>query len=129
MARRQIGSRQLVVDGLAYRWRIRHRATYGQTDYGCGTLHVAVQREEDPGAVLVLYTNRPHLKDCIPRPAAPVLPSDVAGWIRQAIRAGWEPSRRGPQFHAWVVGSSVETDRQKALKARVASRLQREHPD
>src|SRR4051794_590876 len=105
MATRKTGSRRLVVDGLAYRWRIRRRATYGQMDYGDGTLHVAVHLEEDPGALLVLYTDRPHPNDCVPKPIVPVCPSDVAGWIRRAIQAGWEPSRPGPQFHARVAGS------------------------
>jgi hypothetical protein len=108
MATRKVGSRQLVVDGFAYHWRIRHRATYGQMDYGYSTLHVAVQLEEDLGALLVLYTDRPHPADRVPKPIVSVRPSDVAGWVCQAIQAGWEPSRPGPQFHVRVSGSSVE---------------------
>jgi hypothetical protein len=85
MAIRKTGSRRIVVDGKAYRWRIRHRATYSQTDYGSGTLHVVIESAEHAGAVLVLLTDRPHPKDCVPRTLNPVTPSDVAGWIRQAI--------------------------------------------
>ena len=49
MATRKIGSRRIVVDGIAYRWRIRKRATYSQADYGHGKLHVAVELAERPG--------------------------------------------------------------------------------
>lgn len=96
MAMRKTGSRRLVVDGVAYRWRIRRRATYGQSDYGCGKLHVAVeQAEEQPGAVLVLYTDRPHPADWGTRQVLPVRPSDVARWVREALAAGWVPSEPG----------------------------------
>lgn len=107
MALRKVGSRRLIVDGLAFRWRIRRRATNSQMDYGHGTLHIAVQLEKDGGALLVLFTDRPHPKDCVEKPIVPVRPSDVANWIGQAIQAGWDPSKPGPQFHAWVVGSAV----------------------
>jgi hypothetical protein len=98
VATRKTGSRRLVVDGVAYRWRIRRRATYSQADYGCGTLHVVVELAEQPGAVLVLYTDRPHPADWGTRRVVPVCPSDVAGWVREAVAAGWESSRAGPQF-------------------------------
>src|SRR5690242_20609260 len=43
MAIRKIGSRRIVVDGVPYRWRVRHRATYSQMDYGHGTLDLAIE--------------------------------------------------------------------------------------
>lgn len=98
MATRKTGSRRLVVDEVAYRWRIRRRATYSQADYGHGTLHVAVELAERPGAVLVLYTDRPHPADWGTTRVVPVRPSDVAGWVRAALAAGWVPSQPGPQF-------------------------------
>ena len=108
MANRKTGSRRIVVDGAAYRWRIRHRATSFQVDYGSGTLHVAIESDEQPGTVLVLLTDRRHPKDWDTRPVLPVTPSDIAGWVRQAIRAGWVPSEPGPQFHLRLSGSSIE---------------------
>jgi hypothetical protein len=108
VATRKTGSRKIVVDGVAYRWRIRQRATYSQADYGSGTLHVAVESDVQPGRVLVLLTDRPHPKDWGNKAVVPVTPSDIAGWIRQAIRAGWVPSEAGPQFHLRVSDSSVE---------------------
>ena len=102
MATRKTGSRRIVVDGVAYRWRIRRKATSMQADYGTGRLHVAVERADDPGALLVLFTDRPHPQDWSTRQAAPVRPSDVAGWIRQALRAGWTAGESGRQFRLHV---------------------------
>ena len=98
MATRKTGSRRLVVDGVVYRWRIRKRATYGQSDYGCGKLDVAVQLAEKPGSVLVLFTDRPHPADWATKQVIPVRPSDVAMWVQEALAAGWMPSKPGPQF-------------------------------
>jgi hypothetical protein len=108
MAIRKTGSRRIVVDGVEYRWRIRRRATYSQIDYGSGTLHVAIESAEQAGAVLVLITDRPHPQDCVPRRLMPATPSDVAGWVRQAIRAGWMPSKPGPQFSLRLSVSSIK---------------------
>lgn len=98
MATRKTGSRRLVVNGVAYRWRIRKRATFSQADYGNGTLNVAVELAEQPGAVLLLYTDRPHPADWGTKQVVPILPSDVANWVQQALAAGWVPSIPGPQF-------------------------------
>lgn len=104
MAARKTGSRRLVVDGVAYRWRIRRRATYSQADYGVGTLHVAVESTEQPGTVLVLHPARPHPAHWSTGRVDPVRPSDVAGWVREALAAGWVPSRLGPQFVRCAAG-------------------------
>ena len=90
MATRKTGSRQIVVDGIAYRWRIRRQATSMQADYGTRRLHVAVERADNPGALLVLFTDRPHPHDWSTIHAAPVLPPDVARWIRQTLQTGGE---------------------------------------
>lgn len=97
MATRKIGSRRIVVDGTAYRWRIRHRATNFQADYGSGILHVAIESAEQFGSVLVLLTDHAHPSDWGTVTVVPVTPKDVADWIRSALRAGWVPSKPGPQ--------------------------------
>lgn len=109
MAIRKSGSRRLVVDGTEYRWRIRPRATYNQSDYGNGTLHLAVELAERPGAVLVLDTERPHPSDWGTRNVVPILPSDVARWVRAALAAGWRPSQPGPQFLHRTASAAAET--------------------
>jgi len=98
VAIRKAGSRRLVIDGVAYRWRIRRRATNSEADYGCGTLTVAVEMAEQSGAVLVLYTDHPHPADWGTKRVVPIRPSDVAAWVREALVAGWMPSLPGPQF-------------------------------
>ena len=110
MATRRTGSRQIVVDGTAYWWRIRHRATYSQIDYGVGKLHVAIERAEGSGALLVLRTDRPHPHDIATVRVIPVRPSDVADWIRRAIAAGWSPATSGPHFFATARGTVVSRD-------------------
>jgi hypothetical protein len=107
MATRKAGSRQLVVDGIAYRWRIRKRATNLQSDYGRGNLHVAVELAENPGAVLILYTDRPHPADWSTKQVVPVRPSDVAKWVRESLAAGWVPSQPGPQFIHHPLGTQA----------------------
>jgi hypothetical protein len=106
MATRKAGSQNLVVDGVVYRWRIRRRATFLQSDYGHGTLHVAVELAERPGAVLLLNTQRPHPADWGTKHVTPVRPSDVARWVREALVAGWLPSQPGPQFRIVTSGDA-----------------------
>jgi hypothetical protein len=108
MAIRKAGSRRIVVDETAYCWRIRRRATNGQTDYGGGTLHIAIGLAEQRGSVLVLLTDRPHPKDCVERQIVPITPADVAWWIREALRSGWIPERPGPQLVLRMRGQSLE---------------------
>jgi hypothetical protein len=58
--------------------------------------------------VLVLYTDRPHPADWGTNQVVPVRPTDVAGWVREAVAAGWVPSRPGPQFIHRPVSAPVE---------------------
>lgn len=85
------GSRRIVVDDVA-RWRPRRRATVLQADYGCGKLHVSVELFRRPGAVLLLFTDRPHPADWATREVVPVCPVDIADWVRLAVEVP------GPQF-------------------------------
>lgn len=93
------GSRQITVDNELYRWLIRRKATYSQTDYGNGTLTVAVQHQTAiSGSTLVIRTSRPHPKDWGTEEVIAITPKDVAEWIREAQRQGWEPKKPGAQF-------------------------------
>jgi hypothetical protein len=98
MAAPKTGSRQIVVDNVVYRWRIRRRATSLQSDYGSGKLHVSVELFARSGAVLILHSDRPHPADWSTERVEPVCPADVAAWIRLALQIGWEPTVSGPQF-------------------------------
>ncbi|MCX4907398.1 hypothetical protein [Streptomyces sp. NBC_00878] len=93
------GSRRIVVDSTAYRWRLRCRPTYFQGL--CWTpCSFAVEHAVDAvGTTLVVTTNQPHASNWIGREAPPVLPSDVAQAIERAHREGWSPTAPGSPFH------------------------------
>lgn len=91
------GSRQIVVDGDTYRWRIRPKSTYCQGN-GWTPLTFAVEKAEAPGTTLVVRTGRPHPGNWLGRPTAPVRPADVAKAIQLARIRGWEPLADGAPF-------------------------------
>jgi hypothetical protein len=96
MAIRKTGSRQIIVDGMAYRWRIRRKPTYCQACFA-GCLTVAIQLAENPGrTLLALGAARPD--NLIGNPSVIVTPQTVAATIRAALAEGWEPATQGPQF-------------------------------
>lgn len=109
MAAPRTGSRRIVVDDVAYRWRIRRRATRAQSDYGSGKLYLSVELFARPGAVLVLHSDRPHPADWSTGQAEPIRPADVAAWIRLALQSGWEPAAPGPQFICRCGGVTYES--------------------
>ncbi|NUP31021.1 MAG: hypothetical protein HOU01_04820 [Streptomycetaceae bacterium] len=97
MAIAKAGSRRIVVDSVAYRWRLRGRPSYCQA-LGWTPCAYAVALEADPGAVLVVLTAGPHPSNWVGRRGSPVLPSDVARAVRVALERGWEPGVAGAQF-------------------------------
>ncbi|MFF5494084.1 hypothetical protein [Streptomyces aquilus] len=100
MALGRKGARRIVVEGTAYRWRLRRRPTYFQ-GMAWSPCTFAVERADStgPGATLVVTTDQPHLSNWLGREGKPVLPSDVARVIEHALRAGWAPSSPGAPFH------------------------------
>ncbi|MDG4534935.1 hypothetical protein [Streptomyces sp. AV19] len=97
MALGKKGSRRIVVDGVAYRWRLRRRPTYSQALCWSPCTY-AVEQADRPGTTLVVTTDRPHGSNWVGRPSVPVLPSDVADHIRTALGRGWTPDRSGSPF-------------------------------
>ncbi|MFF3940938.1 hypothetical protein [Streptomyces phaeofaciens] len=92
------GSRRIVVDGTAYRWRLRGRPTYFQ-GLAWSPCTFAVEHAETPGMTLVVTTDQPHSSNWFEREATPVLPSDVAVAIQLALHEGWTPTVPGSPFH------------------------------
>ncbi|WP_037678202.1 hypothetical protein [Streptomyces griseus] len=92
------GSRRIVVDGRAYRWRLRGRPTYSQ-GLAWSPCTFAVEHADTPGTTLVVTTRRPHSSNWIGREAEPVLSSTVAAAVRVALREGWTPTGLGSAFH------------------------------
>ncbi|GGU76242.1 hypothetical protein GCM10010260_05540 [Streptomyces filipinensis] len=91
------GARRIVVDGTAYRWRVRRRPTYAQAlGWTAGTF--AVEHADTPGTTLIVTTGRPHPGNLLGHDAVPVLPSEVARAVRRALGAGWSPTTAGSPF-------------------------------
>ncbi|MEV0728131.1 hypothetical protein [Polymorphospora sp. NPDC050346] len=91
------GSRRITVDGVAFRWSVRRRPTYSQGS-GWSPLTFVVEQAEQPGALLVAALPCAHPGNWFGLPSQPVLPGTVAAGVRQALTAGWQPSRPGPAF-------------------------------
>lgn len=87
----QKGTRKITVGNENYLWLIRRKASYSQTDYGIGCIHVAIERAEEPGTTLLIYTDIKHPKDSGIDKVVPVTPSDVSRWIVQALELDWKP--------------------------------------
>ncbi|MET9153254.1 hypothetical protein ABZX82_18565 [Streptomyces griseoflavus] len=92
------GSRRIVVDGTAYRWRLRGRPTYSQ-GLVRSPCTFAVERADTRGATLLVTTDQPHPSNWMGREAEPVRPSRVAAAVRLALRDGWTPTAPGSAFH------------------------------
>lgn len=91
------GARRIVVDGVAFRWVIRHKPTYSQAN-GWSWLTVVVEQAGAFGAVLVVSLPCAHPGNWIGLPGMQVRPSIVAEGIRRAVVAGWRPDRSGSAF-------------------------------
>lgn len=98
MALGRKGARRIVVDGTAYRWRLRRRPTYCQAPAWTPCTY-AVEHADTHGTVLVVTTDQPHPSNWFGRDAKPVLPSDVAQAIELVLRKGWTPAEPGSPFH------------------------------
>ena len=92
------GSRRIVVDGTAYRWRLRGRPTFLQ-GLARSPCTFAVERADTPGATLVVTTDQPHPSNWMGCDAEPVRPSSVAAAVRLALGEGWTPTAPGSAFH------------------------------
>jgi hypothetical protein len=91
------GSRQIVVDGITYRWRVRRKPTYSQGN-GWTPLTFAVEDATAPGTTLVARTGRAHTRNWRGLPTKPVAPADVVLAIRTARSQGWTPAASGLPF-------------------------------
>ncbi|MCX2925568.1 hypothetical protein [Streptomyces sp. NEAU-W12] len=98
MALGRKGARRIVVDGTAYRWRLRRRPTYFQ-GLAWSPCTYAVEHADTPGTTLVVTTSQAHPSNWIGREAEAVLPSAVARAIERALREGWIPTASGSPFH------------------------------
>lgn len=100
------GARKISVAGKEYLWLIRRKATYSQTCFGIGYLHVAIQKVDCPKTI-VIHTDRQHPKDYETKTVRPIKPADVERWILEALDLGWKPECAGGQINIDIVNERL----------------------
>jgi hypothetical protein len=103
------GSRQIVVDGVTYRWRIRRKPSYSQGN-GWTPLTFAVEDATAPGTTLVVRTGNVHPQNWLCLPTKPVRPADVMHAIRTARSQGWTPAASGSPFLLELASATTAGD-------------------
>ena len=101
------GSRRIVVDDIAYRWRVRHKPTYGQGAFA-SELQFAVQRESFGRCTLSVILDQPRPDNWLNKPGAVVTPALVAQAVRQALQQGWQASSAGSAFVLQLAAYNVD---------------------
>jgi hypothetical protein len=91
------GSRTIVVDGITYRWKVRHRPTYPQ-GLGWTPLSYVAEQSGRSGALLVVTVPWAHPGNWVGMESAAIRPAMVAQAIRMAKTHGWRPDLPGPAF-------------------------------
>ena len=97
MALPKKGSRNIVIEGVGYRWRVRKKPSYSQGIEEKGLL-LAVEDATHAGSTLVVELPQTHPSSWITVEAVPVTPSDVERLVRLALRLGWRPTQPGTTF-------------------------------
>ena len=88
------GTRRIVVDATAYRWRVRSRPTYCQGN-AWGNLSFAVELEDAGQTTLVVEVDASRPDNWVGAPSAVITPAIVERAIRNALQRGWRPHERG----------------------------------
>ncbi|MDQ2798555.1 MAG: hypothetical protein M3Y13_02805 [Armatimonadota bacterium] len=60
------------------------------------------------GSTLIVELRQAHPNNYLGEPIIPILPDDVAGHIRRALAAGWQPLRPNKPFLMKVVSQQLE---------------------
>lgn len=102
------GTRIITVEQERYRWLIRRKATYTQSVYGTGRIHIAIEHAEPPGTALFIYTDREHSKDCNTKPVMPVTPTDISNWVKQALQLNWKPELKGSPLSVLIENGKMK---------------------
>ncbi|MFF3439817.1 hypothetical protein [Streptosporangium sp. NPDC002721] len=91
------GSRLITVDGVAYRWRVRHKPTYSQGN-AWGPLTFAVEPADGSGRVLLVSLPCSRPDAWLGERSMTIRPALVTATIRRALDHGWDPRRTGSAF-------------------------------
>ncbi len=97
------GSRKIVVDGVSYFWRVRHKPTYSQVCFDNVPATVSVTTVAGDGQLLhisfpfVRFENR--IGATKPQSITPKL---IADCIQKAKIKGWQPNAKGQFNYEYV---------------------------
>ncbi|MFI6734783.1 hypothetical protein ACIBI9_17795 [Nonomuraea sp. NPDC050451] len=100
------GSRLITVDGIVFRWRVRHKPTYDE-GMAWSPLSFAVERAEKPGRVLVVSLPCARPDNWLGERTIAARPVLVAGCIRRAVEQGWDAGQPGPGFTLTVTDDEL----------------------
>src|SRR5262249_12702797 len=101
------GTRRIVVDATAYRWRVRSRPTYCQGN-AWGNLSFAVELECEGKTLWVVKLDHARPNSGGGAQSAFTTPAIVERAIRNALERGWRPHERGSP-HALSLSVIVST--------------------
>ena len=90
-------SRNITLDGVEFRWKVRGKPTYSQ-GLAWSPLSFVAELAEGSGALLVVKLPYAHPSNWFDLPGIAVTPGLVAESIRSALASGWKPGRSGPAF-------------------------------
>jgi hypothetical protein len=102
------GARKIIVGEEPFIWLIRRKATYLQSCYPEGCLNIAIEHDREPGSNLIIETDRLHPEGLNLTQINPIIPSNVALWIEQALEMGWMPKKSGKPFYVAVVEGALK---------------------
>lgn len=94
MALPKKGSRRIDVDGVEYRWVIRHKPTYTEA-IGQANLRAVVELYENPLSVLKIGFMLPRNDSWLTNSKVEVGPRHIQMAIQKALISGWEPHIKG----------------------------------
>jgi hypothetical protein len=89
--------RPIVVDGVLFRWRVGSRPTYSQDECKSSVV-LSVVSDVVGSPTLIVDLPNSHPGEFLGELAVPVLPSQVATYIRSAVQSGWKPKKKGRPF-------------------------------
>ncbi|MGR3275808.1 hypothetical protein ACSYAD_11895 [Acaryochloris marina NIES-2412] len=103
------GSRKIIVDGVEYRWSIRHKLTYSQALCE-SNLAAAVELYEQPGTTLLIIWSEPRPDNWLMEASSSITPQHITNAIRQGLLQGWEPAASGTTHTLEYSDSSIAQD-------------------
>lgn len=92
------GSRKIFVDGIEYRWRVRHKSTYSQSDYNLSYVNASVETYDTAKCTLLITFPWARFDAYTGEGEQPITPRLIESCIKTALIRGWKPTEKGQTF-------------------------------